>query len=121
MAIMRKFLAGIMMCFAAMSTQAGSASHPVTSEPTTVIPIKMAQRVLYFSESRYAITADGQLLVCRQPNKSDWADQSCRNQDNMNAWEYAMGIRIPGYTISGWEIRISGSSTRHLILYYTAV
>ena len=118
---MRKFLAGFMMCFAALTAHAGSASHPVSNEPTTVIPIKMAQRVLYFSESRYAITADGQLLVCRHPNKADWTNQSCRDQNDSNAWEYAMGIRIPGYTISGWEIRISGSSNRHLILYYTSV
>ena len=102
---------------AAASAFAGASSHTTDSETGHVIKFSSENRVFTFRSERNAISVDGRILVCPATFKLDWANNKCMDVNGNNAWMHVENI-LPGYVVTGYEYRFTGSVGNRTIVVY---
>lgn len=113
---MKKLLIALLL---PLTAWAGSGSQGSEETRTNIIDLSYAQRVMHFQSERNAISVDGAILVCMQPNKTNWNNGTCLDAKDNNQWTDVSNIRINGYELTGFEYRLAGSGGyRNLFLYF---
>lgn len=123
----------LLLAVAAMSfvAQAGTSSTPsVPSESTGKVSFDVYPRVKIYGDTRNAISySTGEILVCPLNMVAEY-DSKCfdrttnyGNGAGKNAWVRVQDDAPPGFRVTAYEYRLTGTSGayRSLIVYYSKV